>query len=56
MQFDKEIKISIVNAISLKEQFSDIIEALLDSQTENEFVKELPIVCNTPRISNQGFS
>lgn len=44
MQFDKEFKISIVNAISLKEQFSDIIEALLDSQTENEFVKELPIV------------
>ena len=44
MQFDKEFKISIVNAISLKEKFSDIIEALLDSQTENEFVKELPIV------------
>ena len=44
MQIDKEFKTSIVNSISLKEQLSDIIEVFLDSQTENEFVKELPIV------------
>jgi hypothetical protein len=44
MQLDKEFRVSLINSKSLKEPLSDIIEALLDTMTENEFVRNLPVV------------
>ncbi len=44
MGIEKDFKDSIDNILLLKEQLSDITEALLDTVTENEFVKNLPVV------------
>jgi hypothetical protein len=44
MNIEKEFRVSIVNSISLKEPLSDIAESFLDTVTENEFVKNLPVV------------
>ena len=44
MQLDKEFRVSIINSKSLRGPLSDIIEALLDTKTENEFVRNLPVV------------
>lgn len=43
MHLEKDLKESIDNIHLFKEQFSDIIEAFLDTQTENEFLKNLPV-------------
>lgn len=44
MGIEKDFKDSIDNILLLKEPLSDITEALLDTVTENEFVKNLPVV------------
>lgn len=41
---ERDFKVSINNFLKLKEPLSDITEALLDTVTENEFVKNLPIL------------
>ena len=44
MQIDKEFKDSIINTISIKDQVTDVFEALIDLQIENEFVKDIPVL------------
>jgi hypothetical protein len=44
MQIDKEFKASIINTISIKDQVTDVFEALIDLQIENEFVKDIPVL------------
>jgi hypothetical protein len=44
MHIEKDFKDSIDNISLLKEPLSDIIEAFFDTKTENEFVRNLPVV------------
>lgn len=44
MHIEKDFKNSIDNVLLIKEPLSDIIEAFFDTKTENEFIKNLPVV------------
>lgn len=44
MHIEKDFKDSIDNVLLFKEPLSDIIEAFFDTKTENEFIKNLPVV------------
>jgi hypothetical protein len=44
MEINKDFKNSIFNSLSLKESIAEIAEAFLDSNTRNEFLKDLPII------------
>lgn len=44
MKISNDFINSVVNSISIKEPLGDILESIVDLETENEFIKNIPVI------------
>ena len=44
MKISNDFINSVVNSISIKEPLVDILESIVDLETENEFIKNIPVI------------